>query len=54
MFGLYRWRLVVDGAVQGFIEQDDISLKCYDPPDCAFQKDDYNSLHILFMHIFLI
>ncbi|MBA8876611.1 hypothetical protein FHW16_000293 [Phyllobacterium myrsinacearum] len=54
MFGQYRWELVVDGAVQGFLEWIGISLKCYNPPDCAFQKDDYNSWHILFMHIFLI
>lgn len=50
----YCWELAVEGAVQGFLERDGIILKCYSPPDCAFQKDAYNSLHILFMHIFLI
>jgi hypothetical protein len=50
----YRWERTVEGAVQGFLERDSIILKCYYPPDCAFQKDDYNSLHISFMHIFLI
>ncbi|RZS88633.1 hypothetical protein EV217_1020 [Phyllobacterium myrsinacearum] len=48
------WGLAVEGAVQGFLERDFIILKFYTPPDCAFQKDDYNSMHILFMHIFLI
>lgn len=50
----YCWDLAVEGAVQGFLEWECIILKCYTPPDCAFQKDDYNSLHISFMHIFLI
>lgn len=50
----YRWERTVEDAVQGFLERDCIILKCYSPPDCAFQKDDYNSLHISLMHIFLI
>lgn len=54
MLGQYRWALVVDEVVQGFIKRDSISLKSYKTPDCAFLKDDYNSLYIFFMHIFQI
>lgn len=50
----YCWELAVEGAVQGFLDRDFIILKFYAPPDCAFQKDDYNLLHIFLMHIFLI